>query len=279
MLLRITSLKEFLNANIIDTENYTLSVYSLLLVLVIIIGTVLLLKLIKKIFSGFENKKILDTGSSHSIYQIIRYIIYILVIVLVLESVGINFTAIVAAVTAFAVVLALGVQQLFADWVGGVLLLFEQNLKVGDVVELEDGTVVKIRKINLRTTNAIDRADIHMSIPNSKISNFKIINWSLEEKRTRFQIEVKVAYGSDVEKVKEVLLNCAAEHRAVHGNPEPFVRFIDFGEYSLDFQLFFWSKNTFRIENTKSDIRFAIDKVFRENDIKIPFPQRDIHIS
>lgn len=267
----------FIDQNI-TIGNFEIHLISVIITVLLVIGTIITLKLIKRIFTRFENKKILDSGSSHSIYKIIKYIIYSIVAFFILGSFGVNFSTIAAGVTAFAVVIALGLQQLFTDWVSGLLLLFEQKLKVGNILQLEDGRVLKVIQINLRTTEVIDRDDIHLIIPNSKLANFKVVNWSVYETRTRFNIDVRVAYGSDVELVKEVLLSCASEHRAVHGTPEPFIWFVDFGESSLDFKLHFWSKNTFRIENTKSDIRFAIDKKFRENNIKIPFPQRDVHL-
>lgn len=272
------SFKEFINFKLIESEHYSLSVYSLLLVSVIIAGTILLLKLIRKVFYRFETKKILDSGSSHSIFQIIKYLVYSLVIIFILEAVGIQFTAIVASVTAFAVVLALGVQQVFADWVGGILLLFEQKLKVGNIVQMEDGRVLKVVKINLRTSELLTREDIRLIVPNSKIANFKVVNWNLEESQTRFYVKVGVAYGSDMELVKEILLSVAQQHPQVLTSPHPFVRFKDFGDSALLMELFFWSTNNFRIENVKSDLRFSIDEIFRKKGVTIPFPQRDVHV-
>ncbi len=104
------------------------------------------------------------------------------------------------------------------------------------------------------------------------------INWSHIEKKTRFHIEVGVAYGSDVDKVTRVLLQCAEDNKKVSSSPLPFVRFNDFGNSSLDFQLFFWTTDTFEVEYVKSEIRYKIDAAFRANKVQIPFPQRDVHI-
>ncbi|MCK4677547.1 MAG: mechanosensitive ion channel [Bacteroidales bacterium] len=98
------------------------------------------------------------------------------------------------------------------------------------------------------------------------------------ETRTRFNVYVGVAYGSDTALVEKVLLDCARSHPDIAATPEPFVRFIDFGNSSLDFQLFFWTIKTFRVENIKSTLRFKIDQEFRKNNIRIPFPQSDVHI-
>ena len=122
------------------------------------------------------------------------------------------------------------------------------------------------------------RDDIVMIIPNSKFVNEKIINWSHIDKNTRFHINVGVAYGSDVQQVKSILLQCAAQNKKIVNKPAPFVRFLDFGDSSLDFQLYFWANETFEVENLKSDLRFEINADFAKHGIQIPFPQRDVHI-
>ena len=115
-------------------------------------------------------------------------------------------------------------------------------------------------------------------IPNGKIISNSVINWTTDSSITRFTVRVGVSYGSDVQKVRQVLLDCAERHNEVVRSPKPICRFIDFGDSSLDFELLFWSKNRFRIEDVQSDLRFMINAEFSKNQIKIPFPQRDIHI-
>jgi small-conductance mechanosensitive channel len=196
---------------------------------------------------------------------------------MILDTLGIRLTLLLAGSAALLVGIGLGLQQVFKDIVSGFFLLFEGNLKVGDVVELE-GDVGIVKEIGFRTTKIENRDNIILIIPNSKFIGENVINWSHIEQKTRFSVDVGVAYGSDVELVKKVLLECARDHQEVTEYPKPFVRFDDFGNSSLDFQLFFWTDNAFRVENIKSDLRFAIDKKFRENKITIPFPQRDVHI-
>ena len=117
-----------------------------------------------------------------------------------------------------------------------------------------------------------------MIIPNHKFISERVINWSHNFNKTRFHVAVGVAYGSDTKLVKEALLECCRDMNEIFDQPKPFVRFTDFGESSLDFQLFFWSEYVFEIENIKSELRFRIDQKFREKGIEIPFPQRDLHI-
>jgi small-conductance mechanosensitive channel len=113
-------------------------------------------------------------------------------------------------------------------------------------------------------------------VPNSRLTAENVVNWSQNKKTTRFKIDVGVAYGSDTRLVQKILIEAAMKSQEVLNKPEPTVIFSDFGESSLNFSLLFFSKNLFRIERTKSDIRFEIDRLFRENKISIPFPQRDI---
>ena len=104
------------------------------------------------------------------------------------------------------------------------------------------------------------------------------MNWSQVERKARFHVQVGVAYGSDTALVKELLITAAKEHPRTMDSPPPFVRFLDFGDSSLNFDVIFWSRDLMRIEDTKSDIRFAIDAAFRARGIDIPFPRRDIWI-
>ena len=122
------------------------------------------------------------------------------------------------------------------------------------------------------------RDDIVMIIPNSKFINENVVNWTHSNDNTRFHLKVGVAYGSDVDKVKFILEKCANDHPSVTKNPKPSVRFTDFGNSSLDFELLFHSNSVFRVENVKSELRFMIDREFRRSEVVIPFPQRDLHI-
>ena len=117
-----------------------------------------------------------------------------------------------------------------------------------------------------------------MVIPNSRIINEKVINWTANNRSTRFSISIGVAYGSDVEKVKELLLKSVENHSMISKRPSPLVFFNDFGDSALLFELRFWTVETWAIEVTKSEIRFKINQLFKKNNIQIPFPQRDVHV-
>lgn len=272
------SFKEILEYSLINTENFNITVYNLVATILILVFTRVIIGVIHKIFKRriYTNNNI-DVGKSHSIYQLIKYILWVFAIVLSLDTIGIKITFLLAGSAALLVGLGLGIQQLFKDIVSGLFLLFEGNLKVNDIVELE-GEIGKVKEISFRTTKIETRDNIILVIPNSKFIDGNVINWTHIQKRTRFYVQVGVAYGSDVELVTNILLECAASHSDVSKSPKAFVRFYDFGSSSLDFQLFFWTDRAFEVENIKSDLRYKIDKKFRENKIQIPFPQRDVHI-
>jgi small-conductance mechanosensitive channel len=195
-----------------------------------------------------------------------------------LDTVGIKITFLLASSAALLVGLGLGLQQLFQDFVSGITLLIEGTVKVGDIVETANGEVGQVDEINLRTSKLRTRDNIILIVPNSALIISPVINWSHIEQTTRFSVKVGVAYGSDVEKVTELLLMCTNEHKKIVKKPAPHVFFKDFGNSSLDFELLFYTNETFRVERIKSELRYAIDKAFRENNITIPFPQRDVHI-
>ncbi len=271
--------KEILEYSLVNTENFNITVYNFVATIFILLITRVLIGVIHKVFKKriYTNNNI-EFGKSHSIYQLIKYFLWVIAIVLSLETIGIKITFLLAGSAALMVGLGLGLQQVFKDIVSGLFLLFEGNLKLNYIVELDEGEIGKVKQINFRTTKIETRDNIILVVPNSKFIDGNVINWSHIQKRTRFYVKVGVAYGSDVELVKNVLMECAGKHKDISKTPKPFVRFNDFGSSSLDFQIYFWTDRSFEVENIKSDLRFEVDKKFRENKIQIPFPQRDVHI-
>jgi small-conductance mechanosensitive channel len=271
------TIKEILEYKLINAENFTITVYSILVALLIILITRIIIWAIKRLFTRTIQTRSIDKSKGYTVYQLIKYVLWIIAVFLILDTIGVKITFLLAGSTALLVGIGLGLQQVFKDIISGIFLLFEGNLKVGDVIELE-GIVGIVKEIGFRTTTIESRDNIILIIPNSKFIAENVINWSHIEQRTRFYVEVGVAYGSDVELVKSLLESCAREHREISSTPNPFVRFNDFGDSALIFQLFFWTNNAFRVENIKSDLRFMIDRKFRENGVRIPFPQRDVHL-
>mgnify|MGYP000441917840 FL=1 len=270
-------LREFLEFELIRVGEYKIRVYTLATILIIFLITKLILVLIKKTL--FRKRKIneFDKGNAYALFQIIRYVIWVIAIGLVLETIGIKVTVLIAGSAALLVGLGLGLQQTFNDVLSGIILLSEKSIKIDDILEI-DGDIVKIQSIGLRTSKGLNTDDISIIIPNSLITTNKVINWSHQTKKARFRIDVGVAYGSDVDLVKKTLEDSAFEHPDTSDRELTEARLVNFGNSSLDFQVLFFSKNIFRINKVKSDIRRIINKKFTENNISIPFPQMDLNL-
>ncbi len=254
-----------------------ITVIDLISVTFILILTQILLIFIKNFFDRQIETKKLDQGTGVALYRLSSYFIWTISIVLAIEAMGFDITLLLAGSAALLVGLGMGIQQLFLDFVSGIILLTERNVSVGDVVEV-NGIVGKIVDLGFRTTIIQTRDNVRIIVPNSKLTSDNIINWTHSERDTRFNVTVGVAYGSDVDLVIRLLLNIANEHPKIKKSPKPFVRFEDFGDSALIFSLYFFTDHTFYVENIKSDLRIAIDRVFREHNITIPFPQRDVHL-
>ena len=271
------TIKNFLEIELLDIGGFKIMVHSVVFVIAIFIATKILLWLIRKTLDREVSTKNLELGNSYAIFQIIRYIIWIVSFGFMLEAFGVKVTVLIAGSAALLVGVGLGLQQTFNDVISGIILLSERSIKINDILEI-DGDILKIQEIGLRTSKGLNRDEISIIIPNSLITTNKVINWSHQCKQTRFKINVGVAYGSDVDLVVKVLKESAMEHPEVTGKDLIAVRFLDFADSCLQFQVIFFSENIFRIERVKSDIRMVINRKFIENKITIPFPQMDVYV-
>lgn len=269
-------LKEFIEFEIFHIGDYSFTNSKMITVVLTVLVTMLLLSVIKKLLFRKNLESRYERGNLYSLFQIIKYIIWIISILVILETLGVKLNVVLAGSAALLVGVGLGLQATFNNFVSGIILLFEGSIRVGDILELDDD-VMRIEQIGLRTSKAINRDEIVIIIPNSLITSNKVINWSHQQKRTRFKIKVGVAYGSDLDLVIKILMESAFQHQDITDKSTIFARFVDFGSSSLDFELLFFSDNVFRIENVKSDIRKNIIQKFTENNITIPFPQVDMH--
>jgi small-conductance mechanosensitive channel len=267
--------KELLEYNFFNLGKYHLNAYELILLALLLLFARFFLFLVKKYLERQRLKERLDKGREYAIYQMIVYLTYVITLAIGLESVGVKITVFLAGSTALLVGLGLGLQDFFKALVAGFIILTERTVSAGDVVEIA-GTVGQVKEISLRTTTVTTRDDIVMIIPNQQLISDRVINWSQNKKSTRFGVSVGVAYGSDTRLVEKLLLEVAMTNELVQKDQAPTVQFKDFGSSSLDFTLFFYSFELFRIEYVKSQLRYGIDQKFRENNIQIPFPQRDL---
>lgn len=259
-----------------DAVDFRLS--SILFVILIFLVARMVVWLITQIFLfGIYRRNRIDQGSQFAINQILKYVIYLFAIIMALRSLGIDMTLLIGGAAALLVGIGLGLQQTFNDFFSGLVLLFERSVSVGDVLEV-NGTVGSVKKIGLRASILQTRPNVALVIPNSKLVNDNVYNWTHYTVQARFDVGVGVAYGSDTTLVKKLLLKAVMEHPLVLEYPSPFVRFNNFGESALDFNVYFFTTRFLIIEDIKSDIRLTIDRLFRENNITVPFPQRDVWI-
>ena len=218
-----------------------------------------------------------DIGISNSISTVFGYIGFILAAILAISAAGFDLSNLAIVAGALSVGIGFGLQSIVGNFVSGLILLAERPIKAGDWIVTAGGEGT-VRRISVRSTEieTFDRATV--IVPNSTLITDNVTNWTHGNKSGRIIIPVGVGYDSDPEKVREILLACAKEHRLVLGRPEPVVFFMDFGASSLDFQLRCFLADINYSIVVSSELRFAILKALREADIEIPFPQRDIHI-
>ncbi|MGJ8592482.1 MAG: mechanosensitive ion channel family protein [Aquaticitalea sp.] len=246
----------------------------IILVLVLVVATAIL-RLIRKLAT--RNLPYDDKKKFKVVFGYARWFIYVIIFLLTFHSLGVNVTGIFAASAALLIGIGLALQTLFQDIISGVFILVDQSVHVGDIIEIE-GKVGRVEEIKLRTTRAVTIDNKILIIPNHLYLENSLYNWTQNGTTTRENVKVGVAYGSDVQLVKKLLLQAAKAQPDVLDKPEPSVLFTDFGDSSLNFSVAFTLNDSFNARFPQSDIRFEIDRLFREYNISIPFPQRDIHI-
>ena len=233
-----------------------------------------ILRLFRRIVSrNFTDER---KGKFKPIFGFLNYSIYAIIILLALQNMGVELTAIFAASAALLVGIGFALQTFFQDIISGIFILIDQSVHVGDIIEV-DGKVGKVENITLRTTRAVTIDNKVLVIPNHLYLTNTLYNWTENGKITRERVAVGVKYGSDVKLVTKILLDIADQHNAILKSPAPTVLFQNFGESSLDFEIVFSLKNSFKTVPIQSDIRFSINDAFEKHNIEIPYPQRVVY--
>ncbi|HLV40742.1 MAG TPA: mechanosensitive ion channel domain-containing protein [Brumimicrobium sp.] len=232
----------------------------------------------------FTENKDFDEGTRFVYVQLAKYIVYTFATIFSIQFLFSDLSVLLAGSAAIFAALALGLQGMFRDMVSGIVLLFEGTIKVGDIVRLSspvtgEGIISRVLKINVRTAKVETRDGNTLIIPNSLLTQGQVENWTFNQGPTRFHITLRIAYGTDTELVKKLLSQAAMSHPAVSKTREATVRILEFGEYSLEMELVYWGDEKWYADYYKSEIRYEIDRLLRENGIKIPYPQRTIHMS
>ena len=233
-------------------------------------------KLLQRSLRPVYRRRAVDEGIQYALNRLLHYAILALGVYLALDNLGVSVTGLAALGAILGVGIGFGLQNIAQNFVSGLILLLERPVKRGDFVEVGD-TRGTVQEIHARATVVTTLDNVDIVVPNGQFITEPVINSTFHNRRLRVRIDVGVAYGTDTESVRQVLERVAAEHPKVLEDPEPNVRFEDFGDSSLDFALLVWLPDPLLEPQVSSDLRFAIDRAFREAEIEIPFPQRDLH--
>ncbi|MEA5468780.1 mechanosensitive ion channel family protein [Spirulina sp. 06S082] len=219
----------------------------------------------------------IERGAQEVISVLLRYSLLLISTIIVLQIWGINLSSLALFGSAIGVGIGLGFQDIAKNFASGLVLLFEGSIQVGDFIELKEqmGIVEKVgaRSIILQTLDKIS-----IIVPNSRLLEDEVINWTHSNPISRLHLPVGIAYGSNISTVKNILLQAAREHLEILSSPPPSVIFIGFGDGSLDFELLVWSANPNRQVLLKSDLYFRVEELLTQEGIEIPFPQRDLNL-
>tara|TARA_B110000902_G_C14186895_1_gene542673 strand:+ start:421 stop:1281 length:861 start_codon:yes stop_codon:yes gene_type:complete len=246
--------------------------------LVVVCGYLLLSWLVRCTTTEMRSR-----GMDANIIQVVRRAIYILGLIVLsisaLDLLNVPLTAFAFISGAVAIGVGFGAQNIINNFISGWILIWERPISINDFIET-GGVSGTVEEINTRSTK-IRRVDgVHLLVPNSKLLEETVTNWTLEDKLYRCTVRVGVVYGSDVDKVKSLLEKAVVDHDLILSEPAPQVIFEDFGDSSLVFDAYFWvySVGDKSAREIRSDIRFTVNHLFSDNDIAIAFPQRDIHL-
>lgn len=272
-------LRDIWNTAIISSDkgSFTLGKLATILfslILLFVITAVIKKFLVKKLFPKYN----INVGVAEAIGSLFRYSLITLGFIVIIQASGIDLSTLGLLIGALGIGIGFGLQNITNNFISGLIILFERPIKVGDRVEVGNiaGNVVEI---SARATTILTNDNIAIIVPNSEFINQRVINWSLENRMVRLNFPVGVAYKENPEKVKQVLLEVALSHDGILKNPPPDVLFDSFGDSSLQFNLRVWTDSySDRPKVLKSQLYYAIFEKFRQHNIEIPFPQRDIHI-
>ncbi|PYV92034.1 MAG: mechanosensitive ion channel protein MscS [Acidobacteria bacterium] len=255
-----------------------ISVFNLFQVLIFIVVVFFLAHASRRVLlNQILRQTPLDLGIQHAIATFTQYIVIAFGLLVGLQTAGIDLSALTILAGAVGVGVGLGLQNIANNFISGIIILFERPIKIGDRIEVGavNGDVVHIAA---RSTTVRTNDNIAIIIPNSSFISSNVINWSHGDSKVRFRVPVGVAYGSDVRLVERLLLEVAKENENVLENPPAAVRFLEFGDSALEFELRVWSSRLLHRKGLLiSQLNFGIYEKFKQHQIEIPFPQRDLH--
>jgi small-conductance mechanosensitive channel len=266
-------MKSFLEYELVHIGNYTLHVHNLLGIFILAAVSGIILRLLNR---GIRKNKKIDEGAKYSIKQLARYTVIVITILVGITLLGFDLSVLFVGSAALLVGIGFGLQHLFNDFISGIIILFDGTIKVNDVIEV-DGIVCRVKEIKLRTTAVMTREDKFIILPNSVITQGKVVNWTYSHHTSRFEIHVNLTYTEDIPAIMKLFKEVTLQHKAVSRAPEPSIRITKFGESSVEITIMFWCDEVFRVENIKSEIRVAIFNTLVDHNIRFPYPRSIIH--
>ena len=267
----------WLSYPLFELRGNQISLLSIVVVVALLWGFSWLSKWIERFIHKTLLYKDIDPGIKGSIERFSRYLVLIIGVLISLGSIGINLNSLTAFGAVIGVGIGFGLQNITQNFISGVIILLERPIKKGDIVQV-GGVSGRVLDIKARSTLILTRDDVVIIVPNSQFISEQVVNDSFSGDKLRMHIKVGVAYGSDVDKVTDVLLDVAKNHDKVLSSPPPTVTLDNFGDSSLEFCLRIWTSELWFSDILQSDIRYEITRGFRASGITIPFPQRDLHL-
>lgn len=263
-------LKDILETKILSIGDYHLHLYELVIAFIIITVGYIVDLMIKR---GIAHSQNLDSGTKYAMGKVIRYILLGISFFFSTRVLGIDISPLLVGSSVILVGIGLGLQNLFLDFISGIIVLFERSIRVGDVLDI-NGVMGKVVRINIRTTKLLTTDNKVIIFPNSFLTKNDLTNYTSTDEGgdNSFVVEVGVGYDSNIELVQKILIESALENPNVDSSKKPIARLVDFADSSLKMRLIFYSDNTFGISEIQSEIRITILQKFRENNITIPFP-------
>ena len=275
---------ERLDAFGFDVADVHISLWSVLVVVLVIVGLYFLGRVLTwAVRIAIRRLAKFDIGQSLLADKLIAVFVWTMVILVGVDLLGIDLTALAFFSGAFGLAIGFGLQKTFGNLLAGIILLMDRSIKPGDVISVTDEAgnegFGQIRKIGIRAISVVTRDRTEYLIPNENLMINQVVNWSYSSRDVRVKAPVGVAYDSDLELVSKLLMRAAQETKRVLKNPKPRVNIMGFGDSSVDFEVRFWIDDPEEgLANIRSDVYRLIWKLFKEHNIEIPFPQRDLNL-
>ena len=275
----IAQIQEILAYKLVTVSDQPITLGDILFIPVLIFIGLLLTKWL----TSFVHKRLTAKNTDPNVIHLVQRILYVIsismIIISILDFMNVPIAAFAFLSGAIAIGFGFGAQNIINNFISGWILMWERPIRIGDFLEVED-TKGMVEEINTRSTR-IKRIDgVHLLIPNSKLLENTVVNWTLVDQFVRCSVTVGVAYGSPARKVADLIMQATTDQAETLEQPKPVVTFDDFGDNALMFQVTFWisSQAESGLRVAKSNVRFRLEELFEENDIVVAYPQRDIHL-